>query len=84
MNYTLTEKNVLPIYEHARKLDNFRVLIYNGDTDPGINSMITQVCVCVCVRARAVGAGWVSNQQSSKPNGKPAHPPPQQTPIHAQ
>jgi len=43
MNYSLTEKNVLPIYENARQLDNFRVLIYNGDTDPSINSMVTQV-----------------------------------------
>ncbi len=43
MNYSLTERNVLPIYERARQLPNFNVLIYNGDTDPGINSMVTQV-----------------------------------------
>jgi serine carboxypeptidase-like clade I len=42
MNYTLTEPNVLPIYEHARQKDGLRVLVYNGDTDPGINSMVTQ------------------------------------------
>ena len=42
MNYTLTEPNVLPIYEHARGGTNLRVLVYNGDTDPGINSMVTQ------------------------------------------
>ena len=38
MNYTLTEPNVLPIWEHARQLKGFKVLAYNGDTDPGINS----------------------------------------------
>jgi len=42
MNYTLSERNVLPIYERARKLEGLRVLVYNGDTDPGINSMVTQ------------------------------------------
>lgn len=30
MNYTLTEPNVLPIYEHARQDPNLRVLVYNG------------------------------------------------------
>ena len=33
---------MLPIYEHARQDPNLRVLVYNGDTDPGINSMVTQ------------------------------------------
>jgi len=42
MNYTLSEPNVLPIYEHARSATDLRVLVYNGDTDPGINSMVTQ------------------------------------------
>ena len=42
MNYTLTEPNVLPIYEAARQDSKLRVLIYNGDTDPGINSFVTQ------------------------------------------
>lgn len=42
MNYTLSEKNVLPIYENARTNTSLRVLVYNGDTDPGINSMVTQ------------------------------------------
>merc|ERR1719424_1803888 len=40
MNYTLTEPNVLPIYENARANTKLRVLVYNGDT--GINSMVTQ------------------------------------------
>ena len=30
MNYTLTEPNVLPIYEHARQDPKLRVLVYNG------------------------------------------------------
>ena len=42
MNYTESEKTVLPIYEAARQRKDLRVLIYNGDTDPGINSMVTQ------------------------------------------
>ena len=42
MNYTLTEPNLLPFYEHARANTDLRVLVYNGDTDPGINSMVTQ------------------------------------------
>ena len=42
MNYTLTEPNVLPIYDRARAEARLRVLVYNGDTDPGINSMVTQ------------------------------------------
>lgn len=42
MNYTLTEPNVLPIWDTARQMEGFRALAYNGDTDPGINSMVTQ------------------------------------------
>ena len=42
MNYTLTEPTVLPIYDRARAEAGLRVLVYNGDTDPGINSMVTQ------------------------------------------
>jgi|TARA_B110000208_G_scaffold105832_1_gene131273 carboxypeptidase C (cathepsin A) len=42
MNYTVSEPNVLPIYENARANTKLRVLVYNGDTDPGINSMKTQ------------------------------------------
>jgi hypothetical protein len=36
------EANTLPFYEHVRASTDTRVLIYNGDADPGINSMITQ------------------------------------------
>lgn len=42
MNYTLTEPNLLPFYEHVRSKSKLRVLVYNGDTDPGINSFVTQ------------------------------------------
>eukprot|EP01125_Pyxidicula_operculata_P016310 TRINITY_DN5596_c0_g1_i1.p2 TRINITY_DN5596_c0_g1~~TRINITY_DN5596_c0_g1_i1.p2 ORF type:complete len:296 (+),score=73.99 TRINITY_DN5596_c0_g1_i1:1990-2877(+) len=41
-NYTSTERNLLPFYESIVKFTNLRVLVYNGDTDPGINSFITQ------------------------------------------
>lgn len=40
-NYTLTEHNVLPIWQQALQR-GMRVLAYNGDTDPGINSFVTQ------------------------------------------
>jgi len=45
-NYTLTEKNLIPFYhdvavgKYADK--NIRVMVYNGDTDPGINSFVAQ------------------------------------------
>jgi len=41
-NYTLTEQNLLPFYYHVIRNTNLRVLVYNGDTDPGINSFVTQ------------------------------------------
>lgn len=39
-NYTLTEHNLMPFYQQAVK--TLRVLVYNGDTDPGINSFVAQ------------------------------------------
>jgi len=41
-NYTSTEKNLLPFYVDVIQKSKLRVLVYNGDTDPGINSLITQ------------------------------------------
>lgn len=41
-NYTLTEKNLLPFYKFINEKTDLRVLIYNGDTDPAINSFVTQ------------------------------------------
>ena len=55
MNYTLSEPNVLPIWEHARQLKGFKALAYNGDTDPGINSMKTQVRYCTALYHHATG-----------------------------
>ena len=40
--YNVTERNLMPFYEHVAQATNLRVLIYNGDTDPGINSFHTQ------------------------------------------
>lgn len=42
MNYSRTEPNLLPFYEYVRSSTPLRVLVYNGDTDPGISSMVTQ------------------------------------------
>jgi hypothetical protein len=41
-NYSLTEKNLLPFYLEVIQNGTLQVLVYNGDTDPGINSFITQ------------------------------------------
>jgi len=41
-NYTSTEPNVLPFYEYVVKAKLLKVLVYNGDTDPSINSFVTQ------------------------------------------
>jgi len=41
-NYTLTELDLRPFYGDVIRNTSLRVLVYNGDTDPGINSFITQ------------------------------------------
>eukprot|EP01126_Amoeba_proteus_P012395 TRINITY_DN1509_c0_g1_i1.p1 TRINITY_DN1509_c0_g1~~TRINITY_DN1509_c0_g1_i1.p1 ORF type:complete len:303 (-),score=47.36 TRINITY_DN1509_c0_g1_i1:199-987(-) len=41
-NYSSTERSVLPIYQRSIVQNNLKVLVYNGDTDPGINSFMTQ------------------------------------------
>jgi len=40
--YIPTQKNVLPIYIDYMTKYNIRTLVYNGDTDPAINSFVTQ------------------------------------------
>jgi hypothetical protein len=40
--YNMTETNLLPFYAQAVTQTPLRVLVYNGDTDPCINSMLTQ------------------------------------------
>mmetsp|Transcript_9529 Transcript_9529/g.27004 ORF Transcript_9529/g.27004 Transcript_9529/m.27004 type:complete len:536 (-) Transcript_9529:359-1966(-) len=43
MVYNLTEANLLPFYHSvATDYPGVRVLVYNGDTDPGINSFASQ------------------------------------------
>jgi hypothetical protein len=43
MVYNLTETNLMPFYiDVANNYPDVRVLVYNGDTDPGINSFISQ------------------------------------------
>eukprot|EP00658_Telonema_sp_P-2_P054983 TRINITY_DN43730_c0_g1_i2.p1 TRINITY_DN43730_c0_g1~~TRINITY_DN43730_c0_g1_i2.p1 ORF type:complete len:232 (+),score=49.98 TRINITY_DN43730_c0_g1_i2:120-815(+) len=41
-NYSTTEKNLLPFYQRLAAETSVRVLVYNGDTDPGINSFVSQ------------------------------------------
>ena len=36
--YHGSEKNLMPFYQQVAKTTKLRVLIYNGDTDPSINS----------------------------------------------
>eukprot|EP00299_Pterocystis_sp_00344_P017932 c8977_g2_i1.p1 GENE.c8977_g2_i1~~c8977_g2_i1.p1 ORF type:complete len:497 (+),score=119.52 c8977_g2_i1:1-1491(+) len=40
--YNLTENNLMPFYRRVATNTSLRVLVYNGDTDPGINSFISQ------------------------------------------
>jgi hypothetical protein len=40
--YDLTEPNLIPFYQDIATNTALKVLIYNGDTDPGINSFISQ------------------------------------------
>ena len=43
MTYELTETNLMPFYvDVALNHPELRVLVYNGDTDPGINSFVAQ------------------------------------------
>lgn len=38
--YNVTEPSLMPFYKALAELTDVRVLIYNGDTDPGLNSFI--------------------------------------------
>ena len=40
--YNITEANLMPFYQEIAGIGNLRVLVYNGDTDPGINSFVAQ------------------------------------------
>mmetsp|Transcript_10877 Transcript_10877/g.19203 ORF Transcript_10877/g.19203 Transcript_10877/m.19203 type:complete len:510 (+) Transcript_10877:94-1623(+) len=42
LNYTGTEKNLLPFHKSVALDTDVRVLIYNGDTDPGLNSFVAE------------------------------------------
>ena len=43
MTYTLTEHNLMPFYvDVAKNHPELRTLVYNGDTDPGINTFVAQ------------------------------------------
>ena len=42
MVYASTEKDLMPFYQRVAADTDLRVLVYNGDADPGINSFVTQ------------------------------------------
>lgn len=42
MTYHVTEKNLMPFYQEVAAKTELRVLIYNGDTDPSIDSFVAQ------------------------------------------
>ena len=42
MVYTSTEKNLMPFYRRVATQTDLRVIVYNGDTDPSINSFLAQ------------------------------------------
>jgi len=41
-NYDATERNLLPFYKECIVNSTLRVLVYNGDTDAAINSLVSQ------------------------------------------
>ena len=42
MVYKPSEKNLMPFYKEVAATTQLRVLVYNGDTDPSINSFVAQ------------------------------------------
>ena len=40
MVYRSTEKNLMPFYQRVAKETHLRVIVYNGDADPSINSFM--------------------------------------------
>ena len=42
MVYKSTEPNLMPFYQSVAKTTKLRVIVYNGDTDPSINSFMAQ------------------------------------------
>ena len=49
MVYRNTEPDLRPFYQHVANSTALRVLVYNGDTDPAINSFVAQAqnaCGC--------------------------------------
>ena len=42
MVYRNTEPDLRPFYKHVANSTALRVLVYNGDTDPAINSFVAQ------------------------------------------
>ena len=63
MTYVPTEKNLMPFYQHVAKNTSLRVLVYNGDTDPGLNSQRAEnwTAASASRRRRAGGRGrWTT------------------------
>ena len=42
MVYKSTEPDLRPFYQHVANSTALRVIVYNGDTDPAINSFVAQ------------------------------------------
>ena len=42
MVYELTEKNLMPFFEHLARETDLTAMVYNGDIDPSINSFAAQ------------------------------------------
>jgi carboxypeptidase C (cathepsin A) len=40
--YVMSERSMMPFYKHLATETDVRVLIYNGDTDPGLNTIVAQ------------------------------------------
>jgi hypothetical protein len=48
-NYNVSEPNLLPFYKEAVLTTKLRIMVYNGDADPSINSFVTQDKYFECV-----------------------------------
>ena len=55
MVYKSTEPDLRPFYQHVANSTTLRVIVYNGDTDPAINSFVAQAQIRTATRLDAYG-----------------------------
>lgn len=55
-NYSTNEPNLMPFYQEVN--GKLRVIVYNGDTDPGINSFVSQNWTSALGFQEKLDGGW--------------------------